>query len=54
MGSNGEYGWDGWTGTYFANIPEHNLTILIMQQRADTGTSEPTRKIRNIVFSSLE
>lgn len=54
LGSDGEYGWDGWTGTYIANIPEHKLTILIMQQRAETGTTEYTRKLRNIIFSSLE
>lgn len=52
-GSIGEYGWDGWTGVYMANIPEHNMCILYMQQRSECGTIDITRKLRNIVFSSL-
>ena len=23
----GEYGWDGWLGTYFANFPGQQMTI---------------------------
>jgi len=53
LGENGEFGWDGWLGTYIAMDPVNNLTILLMQQRHDTGTTEYTRKIRNIVYSSL-
>ena len=45
MGSRGEYGWDGWLGPY--------MTLLIMQQKTGSGTTEYTRKIRNVVFSSL-
>lgn len=25
----GEYGWDGWLGAYFANLPEQDITILM-------------------------
>lgn len=54
LGSKGEYGWDGWLGAYMANDPQNELTLLIMNQRMNTGTTLYTRKMRNIVFSSLE
>lgn len=54
LGSMGEYGWDGWLGTYMMNDPAHNLTMLIMQQRADTGTTAYTRRIRNVMFAALK
>ncbi|AIQ47304.1 beta-lactamase [Paenibacillus sp. FSL R7-0273] len=53
IGSKGEYGWQGWLGTYFANSPQDALTILFMVQKKDAGTLPITRKLRNIVFSSL-
>lgn len=53
MGSMGEYGWDGWLGTYMMNDPANKLTLLIMQQRTDSGTTVYTRKIRNLLFSAL-
>ncbi|ANS74471.1 serine hydrolase [Paenibacillus yonginensis] len=53
LGSPGEYGWDGWLGAYFANSPQDGLTILFMVQKKDAGTMAITRKLRNIVFSSL-
>ena len=54
MGSLGEYGWDGWLGPYMTNDPANRMTLLIMQQKTGSGTTEYTRKIRNLVFSSLE
>lgn len=29
----GEYGWDGWLGAYFANLPEQDITILMGAQK---------------------
>ncbi|MDD6806590.1 MAG: serine hydrolase domain-containing protein [Lachnospiraceae bacterium] len=52
--SPGEYGWDGWLGTYVMNDPAHELTFIMMQQKADTGTTEYSRRMRNVVFSALE
>lgn len=49
----GEYGWDGWLGTYFANFPQENMTILMGMQTKDTGTSSLTRKIRNVILASI-
>lgn len=54
LGSLGEYGWDGWLGTYMMNDPADKLTLLIMQQKTNSGTTSYTRRIRNIVFSALE
>ncbi|MFV0466780.1 MAG: serine hydrolase domain-containing protein [Lachnospiraceae bacterium] len=51
--SKGEYGWDGWLGAYFANCPEDSLTILLSMQRVDAGTMPVTRKVRNLVLSTL-
>lgn len=53
-GSVGEYGWDGWLGAYFTNSPQEKLTFLFMVQKRDAGTLPITRKLRNIVFSSIE
>ena len=47
----GEYGWDGWLGPYFMNSPKNNLTILIMMQKKDAGTTSVTRKLRNLILS---
>ncbi|MBR1523786.1 MAG: serine hydrolase, partial [Lachnospiraceae bacterium] len=41
----GEYGWDGWLGPYFANIPSKNATILIAMQRTNSGTFALTRRL---------
>lgn len=48
---NGEYGWDGWLGTYIDNDPEANQTILLMTQRFDYGTNTVTREVHNIINS---
>ncbi len=53
IGSEGEYGWDGWLGGYFSNSPKEKITILVMMQKKDAGTIGMTRKIRNIVHSFL-
>ncbi len=53
-GSVGEYGWDGWLGPYFANIPQEDLTMLLMIQRKDTGTFDVTRKLRNVLASAID
>lgn len=52
--SKGEYGWDGWLGTYMMNDPENELTFLMMHQKADTGTTTYTRRMRNVLFSAIK
>ena len=54
IGVEGEYGWDGWLGVYVSNIPEYDMTILYMQQKPNTGTTDVVNKLRNIVFTSIE
>ena len=49
----GEYGWDGWLGTYFANLPGQRITFLLNQNEPDTGTASVTRKCRNILAAKL-
>lgn len=49
----GEYGWDGWLGTYFANFPDLKMTLLLNQNVADTGTGPVTRSVRNAVLAHL-
>ena len=51
LASRGEYGWDGWLGTYFANLPEERMTILYMENTVDTGTSSTVRKVRNVLLA---
>ncbi len=50
LGIKGEYGWDGWLGTYFMNAPSIGLTFLMMTQKSDYGTGYTTRRLRNIVL----
>ena len=52
IGNKGEYGWDGWLGTYFANDPSTKMTVLMMTQMIDTGTGNLVRKLRNIVMNT--
>lgn len=49
----GEYGWDGWLGCYFANLPRERVTLLLMMQKRDAGTISMTRKIRNVVLAGI-
>lgn len=48
----GEYGWDGWLGSYFCNFPDIGMTILLNQNVTDTGFSRVTRKVRNVILSA--
>lgn len=52
--SKGEYGWDGWAGTFFSNEPSHGITLLFGVQQAGVGRAgNIIRKIKNIVMSGL-
>lgn len=50
----GEYGWDGWLGTYFCNSPSNKVTILMSCQRRDGGTMDVTKRIRNVIGANIE
>ncbi len=49
----GEYGWDGWLGVYFANFPKEKITILMGTQKKDGGTFTLTRKLRTVALAEL-
>lgn len=53
-GSLGEYGWDGWLGAYFSNMPKEDTTFLMMVQKVDAATFTLTRKLRNALAAALE
>nr|AHF24664.1 beta-lactamase class C and other penicillin binding proteins [uncultured bacterium Contig13] len=50
----GEYGWDGWLGTYFINLPKEKITFLLYQNTTDAGTSAVTRKCRNVLAAETD
>lgn len=52
-GWEGEYGWDGWLGTYFCNCPQEDITFLLFTQRIDAGTLEVSRRLRNMLHAEL-
>ncbi len=49
----GEFGWDGWTGTYFCVDPAEELTILFWIQVACAGYTNTAKLMRNIVYANL-
>ena len=52
--SKGEYGWDGWLGTFFSNEPAHGITLLMGVQQVGVGnTGTLVRKLKNAVMSEL-
>lgn len=49
----GEFGWDGWLGPYLSVDIKNQLAIVMTMQRVDSGTTTTTRKVKNIIYSSL-
>lgn len=47
----GEFGWDGWCGTYFTISPKSNFIMLYFIQRCDAGCNEITRRLKHIAYS---
>ncbi len=50
----GDFGWDGWTGTYISLNPEKELAIVYLIQRVDTGTTKEVMDIKNAVYDAIE
>lgn len=50
----GEFGWDGWTGTYMTVCPEHELAIVYLIQNCGAGISDIIRKIRTIAYGAID
>lgn len=53
-GSIGEFGWDGLAGTYFFVDPKEDLILVYMQEIAGGFNNTLRRKIRSIVYGSIE
>lgn len=53
LANEGEFGWDGWTGTYFCVDPKEKLSIFFWIQVACAGTSNTAKLMRNIVYGCL-
>jgi len=49
----GEFGWDGWTGTYFTIEPTEKLVILFWIQVSRAGTCDTARRMRNAVYGQI-
>ena len=53
FGSVGEFGWDGWAGTYVCCDPAENTVSLLFIQRTNAGTNQFTRKVKNVICSAM-
>ena len=53
LGAAGEYGWDGWAGAYLSVCPAEDLVLVMFQQLTGAGTNELARKMRNVIYASL-
>ena len=53
IGNKGEYGWDGWLGTFFENLPTHGITMLMGMQLSDPEGNFISEKIRNLIHPML-
>ena len=49
----GEFGWDGWLGPYVSVDLNNKLTIVMTMQRTDAGTTDVTRRMKNIVYTGI-
>ena len=47
----GEFGWDGWMGTYFVVEPTSKTVILFFRQLTGAGFDDITRLIRHVAYS---
>lgn len=53
LGSKGEFGWDGWLGSYLSIDPVEDLAIIYVIQKCGGNGYRDIQVIRNIVYSSL-
>ena len=53
VGCKGEYGWDGWTGNYFCNDPENDLTFLYFIQVCGGNGIRPISTLKQAMYAPL-
>ncbi len=52
LSEKGEYGWDGWLGTFFSNEPKSGISLIVGVQQTGVGRSGTlVRKIKNLIMS---
>lgn len=49
----GEFGWDGWTGTFFAADPVNNIVVLYFTQICGGGTTAQAEEMCRIVYKNI-
>lgn len=49
----GAYGWDGWLGCYLSVDPAEELAMLYFIQQTNSGCTDLTRKLQNVIWSAL-
>ena len=54
LGSVGEFGWDGWLGSYVAMDPAEELTIIYVIQKCGGNGYRDVQMLRNIIYSALD
>ena len=50
---NGEFGWDGWVGTYFCADAENHIAVLYFTQVCGAGTTAQAAEISSLVYGKL-
>ncbi len=53
IGSAGEFGWDGWLGTFMLIDPANELSFVYFQQVKDSGYTPVARRIKNVTYAAL-
>lgn len=54
IGSNGEYGWDGWLGSYVSIDPQEELAIIYVINKCGGNGYRDVQVIRDIVYAALD
>jgi CubicO group peptidase (beta-lactamase class C family) len=53
LGSVGEFGWDGWLGSYVAMDPKEDLAMIYVIQKCGGNGYRDVQVLRNIIYSAL-
>ena len=53
IGAAGEFGWDGWLGTFMLVDPSNELAFVYLQQVKDAGYTPVARRIKNVIYAAL-
>ncbi len=54
LGSEGEFGWDGWLGSYVTIDPAEDMVIVYVIQKCGSNGDRDVEMIRNTIYSAIE